>query len=78
MYAERWELYIKGVEMANAYSELTDPQEQRNRFEQCADKRASRNQEIYPIDEVFGSVTPYLNSGGHRTWCRSVFIMARR
>lgn len=64
MYAERWELYIKGVEMANAYSELTDPQEQRNRFERCADKRASRNQEIYPIDEAFLEALPRISTAG--------------
>ena len=64
MYAERWELYIKGVEMANAYSELTDPQEQRTRFEQCADNRASRNKEIYPIDEAFLDALPRISTAG--------------
>ncbi len=64
MHAERWELYINGVEMANAYSELTDPQEQRNRFEQCADKRVNRNQVIYPIDEAFLEALSHISTAG--------------
>ncbi|MGA0333844.1 MAG: EF-P lysine aminoacylase EpmA [Kiritimatiellia bacterium] len=51
--AERWELYLGGVELANAYTELTDAEEQRQRFEQCAEGRAGRKQEIYPLDEPF-------------------------
>ena len=50
--------------MANAYSELTDPQEQRTRFEQCADNRASRNKEIYPIDEAFLDALPRISTAG--------------
>jgi lysyl-tRNA synthetase class 2 len=51
--AERWELYINGVELANAYSELTDPDEQRRRFERCAQQRRALGKEVYPIDEAF-------------------------
>ncbi len=51
--AERWELYIGGLELANAYSELVDPVEQRRRFEACADLRRSDGREVYPIDEKF-------------------------
>ena len=51
--AERWELYIDGIELANAYSELTDPVEQRRRFEQCAEQRMALGKETYPIDEAF-------------------------
>jgi len=53
LVAERWELYIDGIEIANAYSELTDPAEQRCRFEECAAQRKTLGKETYPIDEAF-------------------------
>ncbi len=53
LVAERWELYIDGIELANAYSELTDPVEQRLRFEACAEQRRAMGKEVYPIDEAF-------------------------
>jgi len=53
LVAERWELYIDGIEIANAYSELTDPAEQRRRFEECAEQRKALGKEVYPIDEAF-------------------------
>ena len=53
LLAERWELYIDGVEIANAYSELTDPVEQRKRFEACAEQRRVLGKEVYSIDEEF-------------------------
>jgi len=51
--AERWELYLGGVEIANAYSELTDPAEQRARFEQANTLRQQRGAAPYPLDEAF-------------------------
>lgn len=51
--AERWELYIGGLELANAYSELTDPTEQEARFRQCTDQRRALGREVYPPDEAF-------------------------
>lgn len=51
--AERWELYIGGVEIANAYSELTDPDEQLRRFNVCARTRESLGKAVYPVDEEF-------------------------
>ncbi len=50
---ERWELYIGGLELANCYSELTDAEEQRQRFTKTAELRASEKREVYPIDEPF-------------------------
>ncbi len=51
--AERWELYVAGVELANAFGELTDATEQRRRFEVAAAQRAARGQPVYPLDEAF-------------------------
>ncbi len=51
--AERFELYVAGVELCNGFGELTDPEEQRARFEHDRDERAKRNLPLYPIDEKF-------------------------
>ena len=51
--AERWELYLDGIEIANAYSELTDAREQRRRFEQWGKQRAAAGNVVYPLDEPF-------------------------
>ncbi len=51
--AERWELYIGGLELANAYSELIDAAEQRRRFEACACERRAMGRDVYPLDEPF-------------------------
>lgn len=56
---ERFELYINGMEIANAYSELNDPVIQRNLLE-TQTKEASRNKEIPPmIDEAFITAIEY-------------------
>jgi lysyl-tRNA synthetase class 2 len=51
--AERFELYVCGVELANCFSELTDPVEQRRRFEAEMAEKARVYGERYPIDEDF-------------------------
>jgi elongation factor P--(R)-beta-lysine ligase len=51
--AERFELYVCGVELANGFGELTDPLEQRARFEADMALKQSIYGESYPIDEDF-------------------------
>jgi lysyl-tRNA synthetase class 2 len=51
--AERFELYACGVELANCFGELTDPAEQRRRFEREMAEKARIYGERYPIDEDF-------------------------
>lgn len=62
--AERWELYLGGVELANAYSELTDPAEQRARFEEANAARARRGAKPYPLDEAFLAALPQMPPSG--------------
>ncbi len=52
-YAERFELYVCGIELANAFGELTDPKEQRARFEHDMKLKQELYGETYPMDEEF-------------------------
>ncbi|MBN1948095.1 MAG: EF-P lysine aminoacylase GenX [Bradymonadales bacterium] len=49
--AQRFELYLGGQELANAFGELVDPTEQRARFEQDQELRRQLGRPVYPIDE---------------------------
>jgi elongation factor P--(R)-beta-lysine ligase len=51
--AERAELYFGGVELCNAYGELTDPIEQRRRMVSEAKRRKALKRPVYPLDEPF-------------------------
>ena len=51
--AERWEVYVGGLELANAFSELCDPAAQRARFLDTAEARRRLGKEVYPLDEPF-------------------------
>ncbi len=50
-FCERFELYVAGVELCNGFGELTDPREQRARFEADRAEREKRGLPVYPIDE---------------------------
>lgn len=51
--AERFELYVGGVELCNGFGELVDPVEQRERLERDQEQRRARGLPVYPIDERF-------------------------
>ena len=50
---ERWEAFAGGVEIANSFTELNDPDEQRRRFEEQAAEVARGDEEAQPYDEAF-------------------------
>lgn len=52
-YVERFEVYIGGLELANAFSELTDPKEQYQRLKKEQILRKKMKKDIIPIDEDF-------------------------
>lgn len=52
-WVERFEGFIYGMEVANAYSELNDPFEQRGRFVQQVEERKRGDEEAHPMDEEF-------------------------
>ena len=56
---ERFELYIGGMEIANAFSELNDPLEQRRRFEQQLQNRAGGDLEAHQMDEDYVRALEY-------------------
>jgi lysyl-tRNA synthetase class 2 len=53
LVAERFEIYYQGIELANGYYELTNPQEQKRRFIEANQMRESLGKEPLPIDENF-------------------------
>jgi lysyl-tRNA synthetase class 2 len=50
---ERWEAYVGGFEIANAFTELNDPDDQRHRFEQQAEELRRGDEEAQPFDESY-------------------------
>jgi len=56
---ERWEAFAGGIEIANSFSELNDPDEQRRRFEQQAKELARGDEEAQPYDDAFLEALEY-------------------
>jgi lysyl-tRNA synthetase class 2 len=52
-FVERWEAFVGGVEIANAFTELNDPDEQRRRFEQQVEELRRGDEDAQPFDEPF-------------------------
>ena len=50
---ERWEVYVAGLELGNACTELAEPQEQTRRFIECTRLRAREHRDIYRLDQPF-------------------------
>lgn len=66
--AERFELYYRGVELANGFQELNNESEQRGRFMSQNEQRASMSKQVIPLDETF------LNAVGKLPDCSGVAI----
>jgi len=64
-YAERFEVYVGGLEIANAFGELTDAKEQKERFEEEYEKRKGLGKDLFEIDmEFIEAVGKMPSSGG--------------
>ena len=61
-YAERWEFYWDGMELANCFTELCDEDEQRRRFAQAKAERRELGESDYPLDEDFFACLPQIGS----------------
>ena len=56
---ERWEPFVGGFEIGNAFTELNDPDDQRRRFEQQAEEMRRGDQEAQPFDESYLQALEY-------------------
>ncbi len=61
-WADRVELYIGGLELANGFAELSDATEQRKRFEEDRDLRRSLGKKTWELDEKFLAALPQIGN----------------
>jgi lysyl-tRNA synthetase class 2 len=64
LLAERFELYMAGIELSNGFSELTDPAEQKARFEKEQRQRQFLGQPVYPMPYKFLRALKYMPDAG--------------
>ncbi|MFC1788027.1 EF-P lysine aminoacylase EpmA [Patescibacteria group bacterium] len=61
-YGERFELYLGGLELCNGFTELTDPVEQSQRFEEEIQERRDLGKTLFPIDEELLALLPSIQN----------------
>ncbi len=61
-YGERFELYVDGLELCNAFTELTDVDEQRRRFIEEAEERRALGKTVFPLDEELLRLLPNIQN----------------
>jgi lysyl-tRNA synthetase class 2 len=58
-FVDRFEIYVAGMEVANGYTELNDPQEQRRRFDMQLGMRERGDEEAHQMDEDYVRALSY-------------------
>ena len=74
-FADRVELYIGGLELANGFAELTDSDEQRKRFEEEIALRKSLGKNTWPVDEAFLETLPTIGKAAGIAFGVDRFVM---
>lgn len=74
-YADRVELYIGGLELANGFAELADPVEQRKRFQEERVLRQKLGKQTWPLDERFLSALPQMGNAAGIAFGVDRFVM---
>ncbi len=74
-WADRVELYIGGLELANGFAELSDVDEQRKRFEEERSTRASLGKQTWPLDERFLTTLPKMGDAAGIAFGVDRFVM---
>ena len=70
-WTERWEIFAGKMEIANGFSELNDPEDQRRRFEQQLQERERGDEEAHQMDEDYIRALVLWDAARGRRWRRS-------